>query len=191
MVFTSTSAHMVEQVPPNGRRQCLCPQGELQLLPTSLGDSLRSTGRSDPGSVQIAACILGSQGVWDFVGAFYEQSLYFFQSSGSSTSKHNWSSKTNIMGVHPPGMGLLGWRAQYGAQTNHFLGRTSATIIILPFVNLDRTTTQPPIALALKLILMYAYNREVRCWPHVLLSARKWVSWGICPDLSALVLYVT
>lgn len=101
------------------------------------------------------------------------------------------------MGIHPPGTGLLGWRAQYGAQTNHFLGRTSATVIILPSVgcllgvNLDRTITQPPIALALKLILMYAYNREVCCWPQVLLSARKWVSWGRCPDLSALVLYVT
>ena len=48
-----------------------------------------------------------------------------------------------------------------------------------------------PIPLALKLILMYAYNREVCCWPQVLLSARKWVSWGRCPDLSALVLYLT
>lgn len=75
-------------------------------------------------------------------------------------------------------------------------GEPLQLLIILPFVgcllcvNLDRTT-QPPISLALKLILMYAYNREVRCWPQVLLSARKWVSWGRCPDLSALVLYVT
>ena len=39
------------------------------------------------------------------------------------------------MRVHLPSTGLLAWSAQYGAQTNHFLGRTSATVIILPFVD--------------------------------------------------------
>ena len=42
----------------NSNFQCLCPQGELQLLPVSPRDSPRSTGRSDPGSFQIIASVL-------------------------------------------------------------------------------------------------------------------------------------
>ena len=36
---------------PNGCFQCPCPQNELQLPPASLGDSVRSAGGPDPGSL--------------------------------------------------------------------------------------------------------------------------------------------
>ena len=39
--------------------QCLRPQGELQSLPASPGDSPRSAGRTDPGSSQITAFVPG------------------------------------------------------------------------------------------------------------------------------------
>ena len=39
--------------------QSLCPQGEFQLSPASLGDSPKSTGKSKPGSFQITASSLG------------------------------------------------------------------------------------------------------------------------------------
>ena len=45
MVLDSTGVLAVEQAPQNGGRQCVCPQGELQLPPASLP---RSAGRSDP-----------------------------------------------------------------------------------------------------------------------------------------------
>ena len=38
--------------------QCLCPQGEPQLPPTSPGDPPRPAGRSVPGSYQITAFAL-------------------------------------------------------------------------------------------------------------------------------------
>ena len=59
MVFASTSVLVVDRAPKNGRRQCLCPQGELQLPPASLGGSPRSASGSDPGSSQITASALG------------------------------------------------------------------------------------------------------------------------------------
>ena len=53
---------MVERAPQNGFCQCLCPQGELQLPPTSPGDSLGVAGRFDLASGQITASALGSRG---------------------------------------------------------------------------------------------------------------------------------
>ena len=50
---------MVDWVPKNDCHQCLCPQGEPQLPPASLEGSLRSESRSDPGSFQIMASVLG------------------------------------------------------------------------------------------------------------------------------------
>ena len=44
---------------PNGCRQSLCLQGELQLPPASWGDSSVLAGLSDPGSFQIIASALG------------------------------------------------------------------------------------------------------------------------------------
>ena len=59
MALANTNAHVVEGTPKNGCRQCLCPQGELQLLPASLEDSPRSAGRSNPGFYQMTAFALG------------------------------------------------------------------------------------------------------------------------------------
>ena len=60
MVLTSTSVHVVEQAPQNGYHECLCPQGEVQLPPTTPGNLPRSVGGSDPGSFQITASALGA-----------------------------------------------------------------------------------------------------------------------------------
>ena len=59
MALASTSVHVVERAPQNGCHQCLCPQGELQFPPASLGGSPRSAGGSDPGSFQTTASALG------------------------------------------------------------------------------------------------------------------------------------
>ena len=55
MELASASAHVVEGAPENVCHHCLCPQGELQLLPTSLEESSRSAGRSDSGAYEITA----------------------------------------------------------------------------------------------------------------------------------------
>ena len=51
--------HVVEGAPRNGCCWHLCPQGELQLPPASLGGSPGLAGGSDPGSFQISASALG------------------------------------------------------------------------------------------------------------------------------------
>ena len=57
----STTAHMVEQAAQNGCCQRLCPLGDLQLPPPSVGSSPRSAGGSDPGSLHITASSLGAR----------------------------------------------------------------------------------------------------------------------------------
>ena len=59
MVFASTSVLMVERAPPSGCAR-VCAQGELQLPPATPGDSPRSAGESDPGSLEMTASALGS-----------------------------------------------------------------------------------------------------------------------------------
>ena len=49
---------MVERAPPSGCAH-VCAQDELQLPPASPGDSPRSAGGSDPGSLEITASALG------------------------------------------------------------------------------------------------------------------------------------
>ena len=46
----------------NGTCQCLCLQGELQLLLASSGDPPRSANESDLGSFQMTASALGPRG---------------------------------------------------------------------------------------------------------------------------------
>ena len=58
MVLASAGTNVVEQDPQNSCCQCLHPQGESQLPPAFLGDSLRSASGSDPGVFQITASIL-------------------------------------------------------------------------------------------------------------------------------------
>lgn len=59
MAPASTSVPVVEQAPQNGCCRRLCPQGALQLLPASPGDSPRPAGGSVPGSFQMTAPDLG------------------------------------------------------------------------------------------------------------------------------------
>ena len=72
--------------------------------------------------------------MWDFVCTLWEWSLYFPQPSGSHQSKPCWPSEPDVLGAHFPGVGPLDWGAWCGSQTPLSLGRTSAIIIILPFV---------------------------------------------------------
>ena len=71
--------------------------------------------------------------MWDFVCSF-ESGVSFLQSSSSPVYKPHWLSKPDVLGTHLPSAGPPGWGAQYGSQTLHSLGRTSAIVIILPFV---------------------------------------------------------
>ena len=59
MILASTRVLMVERAPKNGLHECLCLQGELQLLPASLGGSPISASGSDSGSFQVTASALG------------------------------------------------------------------------------------------------------------------------------------
>lgn len=64
MALTSSSPGRMD--PPKGCCQCLCPQGELQSPPASLGDSPRSAGRSASGYCQMttSALILEQVRLW-------------------------------------------------------------------------------------------------------------------------------
>ena len=68
-MLLSTSVSVLEQAPPNGCCQCLCPQAVLQLPLASLGGSLRPAGGSDPGSCQVTASAVGPGAceIWDVV----------------------------------------------------------------------------------------------------------------------------
>lgn len=59
MAFASTSVLLVEEVPPNGFCQRLCPQSISPLFSASLGGTVRSTSVSDPAPFQCIASILG------------------------------------------------------------------------------------------------------------------------------------
>ena len=70
MALTSTRV-LIERAPQNGCHPCLCTQGELQLLPASLGHSLRSAGGSDPGFFQITDSTMGLE-VCNIWHSFFE-----------------------------------------------------------------------------------------------------------------------
>lgn len=59
MSLASTSILMVEQAPPFGCCQYLCPQVVSQLIPSSPGGSARLASVSDSGSCQVTASVLG------------------------------------------------------------------------------------------------------------------------------------
>ena len=133
MALASTSFHVVDPAPQNGFHQCLYPQGELQLPPASLGASPRSASGSDPGSFQITASALGL-GACEILCAPFKNGISFLQPSGSPEISPDGLSKPNVLGVHLPSAGPLGWGAQCEAQSPRSLGTTSAVVIIFPFV---------------------------------------------------------
>ena len=61
MVPTSTNVHVMGEAPRNGCCQGLRPQGELQLPPASLGDSLRPAGTKGPTQVEDSDIMLRPQ----------------------------------------------------------------------------------------------------------------------------------
>ena len=69
MALGGTPVPVVAHTAHSGCCQCLCPQGELQLPPASLGGSLRSIGMPDSSCFQIIATALGP-GMCEFVCTF-------------------------------------------------------------------------------------------------------------------------
>ena len=99
--------------------------------------------------------------VWDLCAPF-KNGVYFPQPSGSPKSKPHWPSKPNVLGAHLPGAGPPppGWGAWWGLKTPHSLRRTSAIVIILPFVGLpprgvglDYTVSLPLLPVSLWFLL--------------------------------------
>ena len=148
MMLPSTNVHVVEQAPPNGCHQCLCPLGELRFPPASPGGSQRSAGRSTGAHFKLLLlswvpkcvrflCVPLKSGV--FLSALWD----------SQSNKPHWPSKPNILEACLPGVGPLGWGAQCGAQTPHSLERTSAIVTFLfvghlpEYIGLDYTMSQP------------------------------------------------
>ena len=109
MALASTSVPMVEGTLKNGCCQCLCPQGELYLLPVSPGDFPSSAGRSDPGSFQITASAWGP-GACEILCAPFKSSVSLDLPEVSPTSLQSQMFWGLIFVVHPcvgePDVGL-------------------------------------------------------------------------------------
>ena len=145
---------------PNGCHQGLCPWGKPLLPSASPGGSPRSACCSDPGFFQMTAsalvpeaceilCVPFGSGV--FIS--YSPLALLKASPACLQSQMFWRN-------HLPGAVPLGWGAQFGSQTPCFFGRTSAIVIILPFVGypprgvgLDCTTFPPVLSVSLWLLL--------------------------------------
>ena len=172
MALASTSVHVVERTPQSGCCQFLCPQGELKLHPASPEDSPRSAAGSEPGSFQIPAAPLSPRA---------REILCAPSKSGVSVSYnplgHLKVSPTGLQsqmlwGLVFPSAGSSGSRARCGAQTPCSLWKTSAIVIILPFVcfpsrsmGLDYTLTLPllPILLWFVLIGFSLSHQQLLC----------------------------
>lgn len=98
MVLASTSVRVVEWAPHNGFCQSLCPQGDLQLPPAFLGDCLRSTGWSDPGSYQMTASAWGPGMCEILCAAFNIEVSIPPPFSGTPRSKCSQISEPNDLG---------------------------------------------------------------------------------------------
>ena len=158
-----TGVPVVEQASQNGSHQCLCPQGELQLPPASVGSTLRSACRFDSSFFQIISALgLGEYEI--FVYTIQEWSLYFPQPSGSPESKPHWPSKSNVLWVYLPGLGLQAWGVQHGAQITLSLGRTSSIAIILFLshptrsMSLNCTAISHLLSISLQFLLTFSFR---------------------------------
>ena len=131
MVLTTTSVLVVGCTPKNSCCQHLCPQGEFQLPPASLGGSLRSASGSDPLKslllpwvseyVRFCECPLRVESISYIPLALPKASPAGLQ------SQMFWGL---VFLMQDP----LAWGVWRGAWTPCFLGKTSAIIIILLFV---------------------------------------------------------
>ena len=163
-MLANNSVYKIEQAPQNDCHQCLCPQGECQLPPASLGDSSRSAGGSDPGSFQITVSALVS-GVCEILCVPLRVESLFPTALGSPEGKPCWPSKPNVLVARLPSAGCQGWGAPCGVQTPCSLGRISAVVILLLYVGcppgglgLEYTATLP-----LLLILLWFFLYIFSC----------------------------
>lgn len=160
-----SSVFVVEQAPQNGYCQHLCPSGESRWPYVF---SRRLLQDQQVGLIQTTFKLLSWLWVPECVkvctGALRVESL-FPTASGSPMLKSHWLSKPEIPGAHIPGAGALDWGARCGAQTPCSLGRTSAILIILPFVGHLPQDGGPDISLPLLPIsfwlLLYIFTCEI------------------------------
>ena len=117
-----------------------------------------STSGFDADSLQITASVLGLALCETYCVPF--KSLCFLDSSGSPMHKPCCLSKPHILEPCFPGAGPPGWEAWCRAQTPHSSGRTSAVVIILPFVGClpggcgsDHRVSLPSLTISLWLLL--------------------------------------
>ena len=103
--------------------QCLCPQGELQVLAASVGDSPRSTGRSDSGSFQINTFPLGPR-PYVILCVLFKSGVYVHTSPLELLKLSHSGLKSQIFwGAHALYVELLVLGSQCGAQTPQSLGK--------------------------------------------------------------------
>ena len=103
------------------------------MPPASPGSSSRSVSGSDPGFLQITASMLGLRAC-QILQKPLKGGVCFLLPSGSPEHKPHWPSKSDVLGARLHDAGPPGWGVQYGAWTAHSSGKTSAIVIILPFM---------------------------------------------------------
>ena len=137
------------------------------MPPASIGGSPRSTNGCDPGSFQSTASALGFGPC---------EILFLSFTSGVSVSY----SPPALLYTSPTGLQnqtfwklhaeLLSWGARCGARTPSSMGRTSATMIILPFVGHlprgmgpDHTVSLPLLSISLWFLLLSLVAENLFC----------------------------
>ena len=110
-------------------RQCLCPQGCPNYLLPLLQASARESNQPP---FKLLPLFWDSEHMW-LCNTLWERVCFPYPSS-SPICKPCSSSKADILGVHVPNAGPLGWGAWCETQTPSSLERTSAIVTILLFV---------------------------------------------------------
>ena len=132
MSLASTSILMVEQAPPFGCCQYLCPQVVSQLIPSSPGGSARLASVSDSGSCQVTASVLGEHVRFD-MHPLRAESLSYSLLAVLYTSPADLRSYM-FWGLVFPVQNLC-WGSLCVSVTPHSLGKSPATVVILSFVD--------------------------------------------------------
>lgn len=96
MVPASACISTIEWAPPDVCCQCLCPQGESLLPPSSMTGSLRATSGSDPDSFQTTASVLGLR-MCESLRMPFKSGVCFLWTSRSPICKPCWMSKPGIL----------------------------------------------------------------------------------------------
>lgn len=99
-MLASTNIFLIEWLPEDCFCKHLCPQGEFQFPPASLGSSPSSASGYDSGFFQITVSTLGRSSCENFYEHFGNGELSDF-----SESKPCWLSKPDSLGTHPASAG--------------------------------------------------------------------------------------